>query len=58
MKRVLAIATLAAGCDYAYPEVVVVNETTETVQLRNLSFNGCAWEELLAYGEFTSLGLR
>jgi len=57
MKRLLSIAALAvAGCDLAYPEVVVVNQTAETVQLRNVSFNGCVWEDVLAFGESTSPG--
>lgn len=46
----------AAGCDLAYPEVVVTNQTAETIQLRQLSFNGCYWEGVLAFGESTSPG--
>jgi len=46
----------AAGCDLAYPEVVVTNDTAETVQLRNISFSGCAWGDVLAFGEATSPG--
>ena len=46
----------AAGCDLAYPEVVVTNRTAETVQLRQVSFNGCYWEGVLAFGESTSPG--
>ncbi|MBI5536958.1 MAG: hypothetical protein HY898_29830 [Deltaproteobacteria bacterium] len=43
-----------SGCDSAYPEVVVVNETDERIMLRELSFNGCLWTGVLAYGESTS----
>ncbi len=50
-----ALGALAiAGCDNAYPEVVVINNTGESVQLRDVSFNGCLWTEVLAYGEATS----
>jgi len=45
-----------AGCDLAYPEVVVVNKTTESMQLRHISFNGCLWDTVLAYGESTAVG--
>jgi hypothetical protein len=43
-----------AGCDLAYPEVVVVNQTAPHFQLRNLSFNGCLWDTVLAHGESTA----
>ena len=52
---VLLLAT-ASGCDLAYPEVVVTNDTAETVQLRNVSFSGCAWEGVVAFGDSTSPG--
>ena len=48
---VVASLTILAGCDLAYPEVVVVNKTAAPIQLRNLSFNGCAWDAVLAYGD-------
>jgi hypothetical protein len=35
---------------------VVVNRTREPVQLRNLSFNGCVWDTVLASGEATGPG--
>lgn len=41
------------GCELAYPEVVVVNQTDEHTLLRRISFNGCLWEGVLAYGEAT-----
>lgn len=44
------------GCDLAYPEVVIVNKTAGHIQLRDLSFNGCAWDTVLAFGETTSIG--
>ena len=47
---------LVAGCDSAYPEVVVVNETADEVEIRRLSFSGCAWNVVLAYGEATAPG--
>jgi hypothetical protein len=55
LSLALSLLTLA-GCDLAYPEVVVVNGTAAQVQLRNLSFNGCAWDTVLAQGEATSPG--
>jgi hypothetical protein len=48
----LALPALA-GCELAYPEVSLVNATGEGVLLRGLSFQGCAWEGVLAYGEAT-----
>jgi hypothetical protein len=44
-----------AGCDLAYPEIVIVNQTAEPIQLRTLSFNGCSWDTVLAFGETTSV---
>lgn len=44
------------GCEVAYPEVVVTNAIAETVQVRHVSFNGCAWEGVLAFGEATAPG--
>ena len=57
MRPVGLVPCLAmAGCDLAYPEVVVTNQTAETVELRRVSFNGCAWEGVLAFGDSTSPG--
>lgn len=56
MKWLVFPCVALAGCDLAYPEVVVTNRTAETVQLRNVSFNGCSWEGVLAFGESTSPG--
>jgi hypothetical protein len=56
MKPALIIVSFVAGCDLAYPEVVVLNDTAETVQLRDVSFSGCSWEGVLAFGESTSPG--
>jgi hypothetical protein len=54
---VLALAALwLPACDLAYPEVVVVNRTADHVLIKDVSFNGCAWDEVLAYGEATSPG--
>jgi len=47
----LAFMALQASCGEVYPEVVVVNETHERVLLRDVSFNGCLWDEVLSYGE-------
>ncbi len=45
-----------SGCESTYPEVVVVNRTGEQILLKGLSFNGCLWDEVLAYDEATSPG--
>jgi len=50
------LISLAGGCDLAYPETVVVNKLDQRVLVRNLSFNGCLWNTVLAYGEATSPG--
>ena len=57
-SRALSACVLCAlvGCDLAYPEVAVVNKTSQVVVLRDLSFSGCAWSAVLAYGEATSPG--
>jgi hypothetical protein len=52
----LALALGVGACDLAYPEVVVINRTYEHVMLKNLSFNGCVWNTVLAYDETTSPG--
>jgi len=51
----LGIACLC-GCDFAYPEVVIVNRTSEGLLVRNPSFNGCRWTTVLGYGEATTPG--
>ena len=55
MWGLLLLAGLMA-CEEAYPEVVVVNNTREDILIRNISFNGCRWDVVLAYGEATSPG--
>jgi len=52
----MALALASAGCDLAYPEVVVVNRMGAHVLVRNPSFNGCAWSLVLADGEATPPG--
>jgi len=47
---VLALACVGA-CDLAYPEVVIVNRTSEAILVKNPSFNGCVWNTVLAYGQ-------
>lgn len=49
----LALAT-GVGCDLAYPEVIIVNRTTETMVLKDPSFSGCVWNLVLAHGDATS----
>jgi hypothetical protein len=52
----LAVALLVGGCELAYPEVVVVNRTNEHVLIKDVSFNGCVWDEVIAFEEATSPG--
>ncbi|MBK8480041.1 MAG: hypothetical protein IPL40_02530 [Proteobacteria bacterium] len=47
---------LGSACDLAYPEVVVVNRTSEAVQLRDPTLSGCAWSAVLVYGQSTTVG--
>lgn len=50
------MSLISAACDLSYPEVVVVNQIGDQVQLRNISFNGCVWDGVLAHGEATTPG--
>ncbi len=50
----LALVLACAGCDLAYPEVVIVNSSADTMLLRNPSFSGCVWNIVLANGDATS----
>lgn len=54
----LSIAALSAslGCEALYPEVLVVNELGDAVLVRQVSFSGCVWAQVLADGESTSPG--
>jgi len=52
--RAAVLALALPGCDNAYPEVVVVNAIDEQVVVRDVSFNGCLWSGVLAFGEATS----
>jgi len=50
------LCLLAAGCDLAYPEVVIVNRTAEHLLIKNPSFSGCVWNRVLRFGDATSPG--
>jgi hypothetical protein len=50
------LPVIIGGCDFAYPEVVVVNRTDEHILLKNISFSGCVWGEVLAFDEATPPG--
>jgi hypothetical protein len=50
------VAAALTGCDLSYPEIVVVNQTSDRVLIKNPSFNGCLWSTVLAYGSATSPG--
>lgn len=53
---ILAAAPALVSCELAYPEVAVVNLIGEEVLVSQVSFNGCKWEESIAFGEATSPG--
>jgi hypothetical protein len=44
------------ACEEMYPEVVVVNRTNEHILIKNASFNGCLWNQEIAFDEATSPG--
>lgn len=44
------------GCELDYPEVVVVNRTTDPVLVKNPSISGCVWNVVLANAVATSPG--
>ena len=50
------VLIMLEGCDLAYPEVVVINRTGEHILIKNASFNGCAWDSVLAHGDATAPG--
>lgn len=51
----LTLPFILSACDFAYPEVVVVNRTGKRVFIKNISFNGCVWDQVLGYEQATSL---
>lgn len=52
---VMASSVVAlSACDFRSPEVVVVNEMSERVLLRALSFQGCKWDDVLVFGASTT----
>lgn len=48
------LSLICIGCADTYPEVVVVNQTEQRILLRNISYNGCLWDGVLAFGEATA----
>ncbi len=44
------------GCDEVYPEVIVINDIDDEVLVKDISFSGCLWDEVLAFGEVSSPG--
>lgn len=55
MKYLPLALLVCAGCDIAYPEVAITNRTEPQIQLRNPSFSGCVWKQVLGYGETTTV---
>ena len=56
MVWLAALLFTGAACEELYPEVVVTNNTEEYILIRNISFNGCKWDETLAFEETSSPG--
>ncbi|HVN52097.1 MAG TPA: hypothetical protein VMT43_11715 [Acidimicrobiales bacterium] len=55
-RLLMLFALLAAtGCELDYPEVVVVNQTADYIELRNPSFSGCVWNTVLGFGQTTTV---
>lgn len=52
----IAAAAFVCACEQVYPEVIVVNRLGNAVQVKQLSFNGCLWDQVLANGGTTSPG--
>ncbi|MFA6032332.1 MAG: hypothetical protein WC889_05485 [Myxococcota bacterium] len=44
-----------AGCDVAYPAVVIENQLDPRIIISHISYNGCIWEQAIAYGETTTV---
>jgi hypothetical protein len=53
---VFLTALAGASCDELYPEVIVINEIDESVLVREISYSGCLWDGVLAFGEASSPG--
>lgn len=45
-----------SGCEASYPEVAVTNDLDGFTLIRNISFNGCKWDDMLAYEDSTGPG--
>lgn len=56
LVAVLAASLALAGCEQSYPELVIINNTAESILVRNPSFNGCRWNQVLALGQATTPG--
>ncbi|MBU1219169.1 hypothetical protein KKF34_17475 [Myxococcota bacterium] len=56
MKQALFLLVILAvsACEDVYPEVVIVNKTRHDVLIKDISYNGCIWSGVLAYGEATA----
>ena len=56
LRILLLLCCMGSGCESVYPEVVVVNRTDEHILIKDISFNGCIWSDVIAYEEATSPG--
>jgi len=52
---IIVMMMAAGGCESAYPEVVIINQISETIQIRDISINGCHWDELLVYDQASTI---
>ena len=56
LKRLYATVLLCGalwfcGCEFYYPEVIVVNDFGDRYQVKQIKFNGCVWEDVLEAGQ-------
>ncbi len=46
----------AGGCVELYPQVVILHALGEEIAIKDVSFSGCLWAEVLAEGETSRVG--
>ena len=42
-----------SACEATYPEVAITNTIDDRILIRNISFRGCKWDDMLAYEDTT-----
>lgn len=54
MSLLVLFTSISVSCEEIEPEIIIVNEIGNQVLVKDISFNGCLWTSVLAYGETTS----